>query len=203
MCNTLEVLRPWMPQVVAISNRKLCPGEALLPQLEKILPLRPAALYLREKDLDEEEYASLAQEVWQRCCHWQVPLMLCERPQLAAAMPQCGLHLPWHRGVQLQRENPELLQRLPAFSVSCHSLEEVQKAAEMGCTSLILGTIFPTSCKPGHPGNGVDFLQECCRNTTLPVYAIGGITPQRMPQVLAAGAAGGAMMSQLMTCGGC
>ena len=47
-------------------------------------------------------------------------------------------------------------------------------------------------------GRGLAFLKEVCDNTCLPVYAIGGMTPDRLPGVLEAGAKGACMMSGFM-----
>ncbi|MFQ9523369.1 MAG: thiamine phosphate synthase [Phascolarctobacterium faecium] len=40
-----------------------------------------------------------------------------------------------------------------------------------------------TSCKQGLPGRGLDFLSAVCAATSLPVYAIGGITPANIGQI--------------------
>jgi thiamine-phosphate pyrophosphorylase len=81
-------------------------------------------------------------------------------------------------------------------SVSCHSLEEAKAAR--GADMIILGTIFETDCKKGLKGKGLDFLREVCAAVSVPVYAIGGITPHRLPEIKKAGAAGGCMMSYFM-----
>ena len=60
---------------------------------------------------------------------------------------------------------------------------------------LFAGNIFETDCKKGLPGRGLSFLQEVCKQVSIPVYGIGGITPDRMEQLLLAGASGGCMMS--------
>jgi thiamine monophosphate synthase len=68
--------------------------------------------------------------------------------------------------------------------------------------SALLGAyhIFPTGCKPGVPPRGVELLRQVCRAVPLPVYAIGGISPELFPAVLQAGAAGACVMSGPMTC---
>ena len=42
------------------------------------------------------------------------------------------------------------------------------------------------------------FLENVCKEVDIPVYAIGGITAEKMPQILGTGAAGGCMMSGFM-----
>ena len=84
------------------------------------------------------------------------------------------------------------------ISVSCHSLEDVKLAGKNGATQIILGTIFETVCKKGLKGKGLGFVEAICKSCPLPVYAIGGISLERLPQVRKAGAAGGCMMSGFM-----
>ena len=50
----------------------------------------------------------------------------------------------------------------------------------------------------GLPGRGLEFLENVCKEVDIPVYAIGGITAEKMPQILGTGAAGGCMMSGFM-----
>ena len=79
-----------------------------------------------------------------------------------------------------------------------HLGEDVRQAEMLGANRIILGTIFPTDCKPGLAGKGIPFVREICSGTALPVFAIGGISPANIGAVLEAGAAGGCMMSGFM-----
>ena len=77
--------------------------------------------------------------------------------------------------------------------------EAAEKAAEsLGADYLFAGNIFETDCKKGLPGRGLEFLERVCKEVTIPVYAIGGITKEKMPRILETGAAGGCMMSGFM-----
>ena len=84
------------------------------------------------------------------------------------------------------------------LGTSCHSLEDVREAEQLGCSYLIAGHIYATTCKPGLPPRGLAFLRAVTAAAHLPVYAIGGITPARLKEVREAGAAGGCAMSSLM-----
>ena len=80
------------------------------------------------------------------------------------------------------------------LGASCHSLAEVQEAARLGASCCTFSHIYPTQCKPGLPPRGLEQLREVCAHSTLPVYALGGVTPERFPELQAAGAAGAVMM---------
>ena len=73
-----------------------------------------------------------------------------------------------------------------------HSVgEALAAAADGGCDYLVFGTVFESRSKPaGHPAAGLDALAEVCAAVSLPVLAIGGITAERVPDIVRAGAAG-------------
>ena len=83
-------------------------------------------------------------------------------------------------------------------STSSHSMEDMQQALALGADLIILGTIFETECKKGLRGRGLSFVEEICAACPVPVYAIGGIKESNIDAVMAAGAAGGCMMSRFM-----
>ena len=80
---------------------------------------------------------------------------------------------------------------------SVHSVESARAAERDGaCDYLVFGTVFVSQSKPeGHAVAGLDGLREVCRAVTLPVVAIGGVTEERLPGIVAAGAAGVAAIS--------
>ena len=98
-------------------------------------------------------------------------------------------------GVKPDILNSGLQGRFKKLSVSCHSLTDVEEAVSGGATQIVLGNIFETDCKKGLPGKGLDFLEEIVQASPVPVFGIGGITPENLGAVLQTGAAGGCMMS--------
>lgn len=113
------------------------------------------------------------------------------RPALART-EAIGLHLP-AAGVCCGREGIMLLGR------SAHDSDEVRQAKVDGVDYLIVGTVFPTASKPGRAALGMDGLAELTALAApLPVFAIGGITPARVPLVQAAGAYGVAVCSAIL-----
>ena len=129
------------------------------------------------------------------CRRHQVPFIAHTFIGVAAQLDPDALHLP----LPLLRRLRESGVSLPAhLGTSCHSLEDVREAERLGCSYLVAGHIYATTCKPGLPPRGLAFLRAVTAATELPVYAIGGITPMRLAEILAAGAAGGCAMSSLM-----
>lgn len=180
-----------------MTNRKLVRGD-FLERLKEIARQRPAGILLREKDLTPEEYRKLAREVQSICKKAGVPCILHSFTGVAEELEADALHLP----LPLLRKLPgEDRGRFRQLGASCHSVADAREAQSLGCTYITAGHIFDTDCKRGLPGRGLDFLREVCGAVTIPVYAIGGIEPGRMADVLAAGAAGACVMSGPMVCG--
>ena len=93
------------------------------------------------------------------------------------------LHLPLH----LLRQYSGELDGFSQVGASVHSVEDALEAQAMGASYLVAGHIFPTSCKEGVPPRGLSFLKEVCQAVKIPVYAIGGINRNHVPEILAQG----------------
>lgn len=177
---------------IAVTNRHLS-ALPYLTQIERIASFRPNSLILREKDLSEDKYLELAKSVLDICNKYDVPCYIHSHHEIAKKL-NC-------KNIQLSLEDFMHLSCKDDFvniSVSCHSLEDVISAERLGAARIVLGTIFETDCKKGLKGKGLHFVKEICAETKLPVYAIGGITPEKISDVLDSGAAGGCMMSYFM-----
>jgi thiamine-phosphate pyrophosphorylase len=82
---------------------------------------------------------------------------------------------------------------LPVVSVSCHRLEEVWRATELGVDAILFGPVFGKSVD-GHEvmaGVGLEVLADACRKAGgTKVFALGGVTWERAAECVAKGAAG-------------
>lgn len=84
------------------------------------------------------------------------------------------------------------------LGVSCYSdLERVDAAAKAGADYIGVGSMFPSSTKPGATLATLEVLREARRRFGGPVAAIGGITVKNAPPVIAAGADVLAVVSDL------
>lgn len=191
MCNSYE-------HTIVITNRHLVQGD-FLKQLEKVTKLHLHALILREKDLADDAYESLAKKVFDLCKREDITCFLHTKIEIARKIGCQNIHLsiPVLKGLS-ETEKKALTEDFCEISISCHSMEDVEIAMAGGATQIILGTIFETECKKGVLGKGVEFVREICQKCPLPVYAIGGMNLQRLPLVIDAGAAGCCMMSGFM-----
>ena len=179
-------------KMIAVTNRKLAAGD-FLEQIRRVCAVKPAMVVLREKDLSLEEYIRLAERVQKVCAEENVPLCLHGHARAAKALGIRRLHLPLESLRTLEGR-----EEWKALGTSCHSVAQMEEAVALGATYIFLGNVYETDCKPGLPGKGLALLGEVCRKCPVPVYAIGGVTLERMEELLGAGAAGGCMMSGFM-----
>jgi thiamine-phosphate diphosphorylase len=115
------------------------------------------------------------------------------RPDIAAAS---GAH-----GVQLGAGDPTPADARRVLvhgwiGRSVHSLEEARAAVGEGADFLVVGSIYETPSHTGRAPVGTGLLREAAR-LGRPVIAIGGITPERAPELKAAGAYGVAAIRAL------
>jgi thiamine-phosphate pyrophosphorylase len=87
------------------------------------------------------------------------------------------------------------------LGVSAHGEADIRAAAARGADYVTLSPIFETSSKPGYgPALGLAAIERGAM-LGLPIIALGGITPERAAFCLEAGAAGIAVMGEVMRAG--
>lgn len=181
---------------ITVTSRQLCAVD--LPQQIRRLAaageLRPDMIIIREKDLAEEAYEILAGQVMAVCRAQRMECVLHSYPGAARRLGCSAIHMPY----AYFQERWESLLDFRVRGTSVHSVEDALWAQEHGATYVTAGHIYPTDCKRGLAARGTQFLEEVCRAVSIPVYAIGGISPRRMDEVKKAGAAGACMMSEYM-----
>ena len=186
----------FMSDILCVTNRTLC-REDFLQRIEKIAENRPNGIILREKDLSEEEYKTLAEKVLNCCKKYDVPCILHSFVDAAMELGAENIHLPLHILREMDEKTKETFKIIGA---SCHSVEEAQEAERLGCTYITAGHVFVTDCKKRLAPRGLEFLRKVCESVSVPVYAIGGISNANIDLVRKAGAAGACVMSGLMRC---
>ncbi len=181
--------------LILVTNRRLCRDD-YLTRLDRLAKAGPQAIILREKDLEQQEYELLAQKVLSICEVNNVELIINKNIDAAVKLNIPNIHL----SMEDLRNYKNRLRRFKCAGASVHSADEAAEARELGADYLIAGHIFPTDCKAGLPPRGLAFLKEICCRVDIPVFAIGGITGDRVQAVLETGAKGVCIMSEAMTC---
>jgi thiamine-phosphate pyrophosphorylase len=162
--------------------------DLLVRRVERAVAAGVDFVQLRRKDRPGRELESLARRLAAISPLVRERLLVNGRLDVALSSRAAGVHLP-ARGLPtaaVLRAAP------PGFLVSrsTHGREEVERAFEEGASFVVFGPIFPTASKPGHPGVGLKSLEEAVSSAPIPVYALGGITPDRVAAIEATGASG-------------
>ena len=183
-------------KIIAVSNRKLC-NRPFLEQIERVCKIYPEAVILREKDLTEEEYGTLAKEVMNICSRYQVSCILHNFWKTALELGCTSVHLPLPELRKLPEGVKEQFQRI---GTSVHSVEDAKEAERLGVSYMTAGHIYVTDCKKGLAPRGLGFLKDVCSTVNVPVYAIGGIKfdEKQWEELKQNGASGGCIMSGMM-----
>lgn len=181
--------------VIVVTNRVICKGD-FFERLEEIVCVKPDAVILREKSLSTTEYQLLAERCKKICDKYGVDLIANTFISPAREAGIKKIQLPMAEFLRRQDE----LKDFEEIGVSVHSLDEAILAEKLGATFLIAGHIYMTPSKPDMPSRGIEFIENICERVSIPVMAIGGITPARVPEVEKAGAKGVCVMTPLMTC---
>lgn len=189
--------------IICVTNRSLCEDiSVFFEKIQNIANAEPYSIILREKDLSEDEYLSLALRVSTLCCSTGTMLFVHNYPMAALKCSADGLHMPLHRLKEYMEACPEeadmVLSKMKYLGASCHSVEDALLAESLGCNYIVAGHIFDTDCKKGLPGRGIDFLKDVVNAVSIPVFAIGGINKENYHKIKEAGASGACLMSSLM-----
>jgi thiamine-phosphate pyrophosphorylase len=151
-------------------------------------------LMLRDKDMEPSERRGLAVRLAAAARRYGMYLSVSRDVELAA---ECGasLHLQSAAAVDAARRR---LGPTPWIGVSAHSLAEVAAAAAAGADYVTLSPIFLTASKPGYgPALGVAAIATATK-AGIAIVALGGITAGTTGGCLDAGAAGIAVMGEVM-----
>ncbi len=87
--------------------------------------------------------------------------------------------------------------RRPNFEwcgASCHDVKELQKAIDLKLDFVVYGPVLPTSTHPRTSSIGWDLLEKEISNSSIPVYALGGLSAGMLRVAQKRGATGISMM---------
>ena len=165
-------------------TRHLCAGGARL-------------LQLRVKQQPTRDFASLATAVQRICQRSQCTLIINDRVDIALAAPADGVHLG-QEDIPLAAAR-KILGSEKIIGVSTHTAQQALTAEQEGADYIGFGPLFGTTTKAtGYTARGLEQLQEIRGQVHIPIVAIGGITAQRAPAVLQAGADAVALISDIV-----
>ncbi len=185
-------------KVYLISDRTKTLGRPLSQVIKAAGRAGMTAVQFREKDLTLREQLKFASEIRSVAKQHKMPFFVNDRIDLCLALDAEGVHLP-SSGLPVTVAR-EILGGSRLIGVSCHSLEEVQRAEWEGADFAVLGPVYDTPSKRSYgPPLGIDVFRAVRRSTTIPLFAIGGVDRSKLKEVLDAGADGIALISAILS----
>jgi thiamine-phosphate diphosphorylase len=174
-----------------VTDRFETRGRDLVDVVEAAVSGGVGLVQVRERDLPEAKVEALLRQILERLRGTRAQLLVNGHPALAL-MLDVGLHLPASAPLPAP-PRPALCGR------AVHDEAEARQAATEAASYVVVGPVFSTRSKPGHPGTGLATLGRLARLVApVPVYAIGGLTPDRVAPVVSAGAYGVAVRSAIL-----
>lgn len=190
----MSAINPLPARLLLVTDRY----QARVP-LEEIVDAAVAAgvrwVWLRDRDLPAAERRVQAHRLGAVVHAGGARLSVGGDVELAAEIAADGVHLSAGASIAAARARlgPRAL-----IGVSAHGDADVVAAAGAGADYATLSPIFATASKPGYgPALGIAALARAARHG-LPLLALGGVTAKRADECLRAGAAGIAVMGEVM-----
>jgi thiamine-phosphate pyrophosphorylase len=156
------------------------PAEVLRPALQAGVDV----VQLREKSGDDRAIVRAGRVFRRLCDAYDALFIVNDRPDLAIACGADGLHLGQDDGrIEAARRlvGDDLL-----IGLSTHSPAQVDAA--QGVDYIAVGPVYETPTKPDYEPVGTELVSYAARHARVPFFAIGGIGPDTVGEVVAAGA---------------
>lgn len=180
-------MRLHLPKLYPLTDVTLS-GLSHAEQVKRLCAGGATFIQLREKHLSPREFYRQAEEALKIARSCGARLIINDRVDLAMALSADGVHLG-------QDDLPpaaarKLLGPQAIIGLSTHDVEQAREGARLPVDYLAIGPIFRTTSKANpDPIVGLEGLRLVRRAIgEIPLVAIGGITPENVTEVLAAGA---------------
>lgn len=181
-----------------ITDRKLLPHQSsIITAVEDALKAGVKAVQLREKDLPTRSLLETGYEMRELTRKYNASLFINDRVDIALSVGAEGVHLgqasmPVHAVRNMTGEGFFI-------GTSAHTLDEALAAEGEGADFITFGPVYRTASKIryGEPV-GIEALRRACGRLSIPVFGIGGVKPDKIREVLGAGASGIALISGIL-----
>jgi len=193
---------PLLPPVYPLVDVDLCRARRLDPLAVLAALIEGGARFIQLRDKDPSSGARLARAdaAVALARSAGARLIVNDRADLARLAGADGVHVGQE---DLAVDDVRRIVGPAAIvGVSTHDEAQVAAAVRTSATYIAVGPIYGTLSKDtGYTARGLALVRHAARASALPVVAIGGITLERAPEVIAAGAASVAVISDLLTGG--
>ncbi len=181
-----------------VTDRAQTHDRDLIAVVGECLAAGLSAVQVREKDLPAADVARLCRALRPLTAARGALLIVNDRADIALAVGADGAQ---RTSTSLSVEDMRAaVDKRVRIGASVHSLDEAVAAATAGAEWLFFGPVYDTPSKRRYgPPQGLAALERVASAVAVPVIAIGGVTPERVKEVRAAGARGVAAISAILS----
>lgn len=203
-----------LPSVYAITNYHELGEEVFFERLKLALQNGLMMIQIRENQLAQADLALLIERIAEIAVPFEAKLMLNSTPEFIDQMYQdllesnneknaentcqtakvlknlglAGLHINRHALMQMQQKPADVI-----CGASCHNIEELNQAVKLGLDYVTLSPVKNTLSHPKGTFLSWEAFQKLTVGLSMPVYALGGMSPDDLHDARTHGAHGVAM----------
>ncbi len=141
---------------------------------------------MRDREVSDRGFERFLDALASRAREVLARVLVNDRLALAAAFPVAGVHLP-EAGLPVAAVRSRFPRGRLLIGRSVHGLDAAAAAEQDGADYVILGPVAPTGGKRPLPP---DVFRETCRRLRIPVWAVGGLTPENLADLRDVGVSG-------------
>ena len=180
-----------LPTLYAISNVAELGEQEFMRRLETALSNGLSLVQLREKNYSREVLRKLALKMLPLVRQHDARLIINADIELAREIGADGVQLTGAQLAEL-RERPAV----DWCAASCHNAAELRRAEQLGCDFALLSPVLATLSHPGAPHLGWENFAALAAGSSIPIYALGGLTHDDMQIAWQHGAHGISLLRQ-------
>ena len=179
-----------LPPLYAITQAGKYGVEEFMDRLKAALEGGVRLIQVREREMSSEQLTRFAQRVVEVAHAYGARVLVNGDATVAKRAGADGVHLQGHQLMQLEAPPPTGI-----WAASCHDARELERAAVLGASFVVLSPVLPTDSHPGEPGIGWEKFAALIHDYPLPVYALGGMKTGMLDTAIQHGAHGIALLS--------
>ncbi len=172
--------------IYGITDTEHCDIATVVRISSQLLQAGLSLLQFRCKNLPATDKIALASRLQAECQKVNAPFIVNDDPELAVAVNADGVHLGKNDAdiIATRRSYPELV-----IGVSCYGdVELAKQKQDEGADYVAFGAFYPSPSKPDAIPASIKTLQQAKQTLSIPIVAIGGITPDNGSVLIQSGA---------------
>ena len=183
-------------KLILVTHRQNASLTDYLQFIEKCITSGVTSVQLREKNGDQAFKKQFALQLKKLLTPYHIPLIINDDLNLALEVNAEGVHLGQSDA------SPQIARNKLGFSkfigLSIETEQELEQANDLALNYVAASAVFPSD----HKNNlktiwGIEGVSQLCKKSNHPLVGIGGITQYNLPQLMAAGAQGAAIIGAL------